>query len=377
MSKLVIVGGSNGLGFAILNKLHTQYNDCVVFDIKEPIEQYDNVTFKKCDLSKDISSCYEDVKSADTLVITAGIGVVKKFENTSIEEIEKLFKVNTVSVIKILRAYYDSLLSNEDKKCFVMSSIAGEISSPLFATYGAAKSSISKICESLNIELEMSGSNNRITCGSAISFDGSSFRGKETDLLLLNDIADQCIDAMNNKKTQFYINEQLCLDIINRYLNDKHEFGVSSYQYKMDNNRLENRKLVKVGYLSGTFDLFHIGHLNLLRRAKEYCDYLVVGVHESGSWKGKETFIPLEERMAIVNAIEYADQVIVSPVEDSDAWDMFHYDYLFVGSDYKGTPRFQRYEEILKDKAKIIYFEYTQGTSSSQLRDSLNKLKNK
>lgn len=128
-----------------------------------------------------------------------------------------------------------------------------------------------------------------------------------------------------------------------------------------------------IGYLSGTFDLFHIGHLNLIRRAKEQCDYLIVAVHDSGKWKGKETFIPFEERKEIVGACRYVDQVVDSPVEDSDAWEIYHFNKLFVGSDYKGTERFNRYEEFFKDKGvEIVYFPYTQSTSSTQIRALVN-----
>lgn len=129
---------------------------------------------------------------------------------------------------------------------------------------------------------------------------------------------------------------------------------------------------MKIGYLSGTFDLFHVGHLNLLRRAKQQCDYLIVGVHDSGAWKGKETFIPFEERVQIVGSCKYVYKVVKSCREDSDAWDLWHYDKLFVGSDYKGTERFNRYEEYFKDKGvQIVYFPYTQSTSSTQIRKTV------
>ena len=129
-----------------------------------------------------------------------------------------------------------------------------------------------------------------------------------------------------------------------------------------------------VGYLSGTFDLFHIGHLNILKRAKENCDYLVVGIHRDGSHKGKKTFIPFEERMEIVKSIKYVDEVIESEREDCDVYlkGRVKYDRLFVGSDYKGTERFNRYEKLFEGTGvKIVYFPYTQGTSSTQLRDAL------
>ena len=74
-----------------------------------------------------------------------------------------------------------------------------------------------------------------------------------------------------------------------------------------------------IGYISGTFDLFHIGHLNIIKKAKENCDYLIVGVHESGAWKGKDTFILFEERLAIVSALKYVDQVVKSYPNDTDA----------------------------------------------------------
>lgn len=129
-----------------------------------------------------------------------------------------------------------------------------------------------------------------------------------------------------------------------------------------------------IGYLSGTFDLFHIGHLNMLRKAKEQCDYLIVGVHKDASHKGKETFIPFEERKEIVGSCKYVDEAVESCKEDSDAWNLYKYDKLFVGSDYKGTERFLKYEEFFKDKrVEIVYFPYTQGTSSTQLRKRIMK----
>lgn len=119
--------------------------------------------------------------------------------------------------------------------------------------------------------------------------------------------------------------------------------------------------------------MFHVGHLNLLRKAKEQCDYLIVGVHPNAAHKGKNTFISFEERKQIVASVRYVDKVVESTPEDSDAWKLYHYDKLFVGSDYKGTERFNRYEKIFAEMdVEIIYFPYTQGTSSTQIRECIN-----
>jgi glycerol-3-phosphate cytidylyltransferase len=166
--------------------------------------------------------------------------------------------------------------------------------------------------------------------------------------------------------------------VIERYREDAMKYGVESYDYKLKTRGLTSKPQVVVGYLSGTFDLFHIGHLNLLKRAKAQCDYLIVGVHKSGAWKGKETFIPFEERAEIVRNVQYVDSVIESFTEDSDAYDALGFDKLFVGSDYKGTERFLRYEEYFKDKGvEIVYFPYTQGTSSTMLRSAISGEKKK
>lgn len=369
MKKAIIIGGSNGLGSAILNEIHDKYDEVTIIDVSSPCILFENVDYVRCDLSKPFN--VEDLKlnSADTLIITAGIGAVKKFEKITYPELKKLLNVNLVSIAIILRTYYESLLRKNNIKCFVMSSIAGLVSSPLLSVYSASKAAIAKLCESLNIELEKSGSANRITCGFATSFAGSSFNGKETDITLLAEIASKCVYSFENSEVKVFLDDKT-LPVFDNYLKDEHSFGLKSYEYKLKNNRLIDKKTITIGYLSGTFDLFHIGHLNLLKRAKEHCDYLIVGVHEDGSWKGKDTFIPFEERVAIIKSIKYVDEVHKSFREDSDAWNTFHFDKLFVGSDYKGSERFKRYEEFFKNKGvEIVYFPYTTGTSSTQLRE--------
>ena len=247
------------------------------------------------------------------------------------------------------------------------------MSTPAATVYAAAKAGVVRFVESVNIELEVAGTDNRILDVSPASFKGSRFYGGKNDLSITGPLAEEILTHLFNRETRFIPQyEETFKAVLERYHDDPHEYGLHSYQYKKDSNRLDNSRKVKIGYLSGTFDLFHVGHLNLLRRAKAQCDYLIVGVHDSGKWKGKETFIPLEERIAIVGACKYVDKVVDSCREDSDAWDLWHYDRLFVGSDYKGTERFNRYEEYFKNKGvEIVYFPYTQSTSSTQIRKTV------
>jgi len=100
-----------------------------------------------------------------------------------------------------------------------------------------------------------------------------------------------------------------------------------------------------------------------------------VGVHESGAWKGKDTFIPFKERLEIISSIKYVDLVIKSYQNDTDAIAKHSINKLFVGDDYKGSDRFKMYEKICTNsKVEIIYFPYTKSTSSSKLRDALQKI---
>lgn len=134
-----------------------------------------------------------------------------------------------------------------------------------------------------------------------------------------------------------------------------------------------------VGYTTGVFDLFHIGHLNILKRAKENCDYLIVGVtvDELVSYKGKKAFIPFEERAAIVEAIKYVDKVVPQTSMDKmEAWKNLKFNRMFVGDDWKGTDVWNHWEkEFAKVGVDIVYFPYTKQTSSTELRAALKQLK--
>lgn len=379
MNKSIVIGGANGIGLAIALKLSTFCKTVIIIDKSEPIESLPlNIIFYKENLINSDFLFIESMLDADFVFYSAGFGRVAPFETFASKEIDNSFAVNTIAPIKIITLYSNRLKGKDDFYMGIMVSIAGHVSSPLFSLYGATKAALKSEIESINIELEKTGTNNRILDVSPGSIKGTRFNGAEnTDILSLKSLASDIIQNVMSRSSLFIPQyEEVFKGVIDRYKNDSHKFGLQSYDYKMETGRLNLNPNIKIGYLSGTFDLFHIGHLNLLRRAKEQCDYLVVGVHKDASHKGKETFIPFEERVAILQSIKYVDRVVQSEKEDCDIYlkGIVRYDMLFVGSDYKGTPRFIRYEEMFKDKGvSIIYFPYTKGTSSTQLRSVIQK----
>ena len=138
-------------------------------------------------------------------------------------------------------------------------------------------------------------------------------------------------------------------------------------------------KKYSVGYTTGVFDMFHIGHLNILRRAKEQCEYLIVGVSTDElvkEYKNKTPIIPFEERAEIVQSIDCVDRVIAQENRDKyEAWRELKFDVMFVGDDWKGKPLFMKVEEEFKKVGvDVVYFPYTKDTSSTILREKLNVL---
>lgn len=133
-----------------------------------------------------------------------------------------------------------------------------------------------------------------------------------------------------------------------------------------------------VGYTTGVYDMFHIGHLNVLKHAKELCDYLIVGVSTDElvqKEKNKTPVIPFAERIKIVSAIRYVDEVV--PQIDKDkvaAWERHHFDKMFVGSDWEGTPQWKKFEEQFSPLGvEIVYLPHTDGISSTELTAFIKK----
>lgn len=139
-----------------------------------------------------------------------------------------------------------------------------------------------------------------------------------------------------------------------------------------------SEKKYKIGYTTGVYDMFHIGHLNIIMRAKEQCEYLIVGVTTDELCeknKKKRPIICEQDRVAIVEAIKYVDKVVLqSDMDKLSAVKKYGVDAVFVGSDWKGTPSWDRYEtEFAQEGCQVVYLEHTDGISSTILRERLNK----
>lgn len=138
---------------------------------------------------------------------------------------------------------------------------------------------------------------------------------------------------------------------------------------------------MKIGYTCGVYDLFHIGHLNLIEKCKQQCDYLIVGVCSDeyvNEYKSKDPVIKEKDRARIIGALKCVDEVVIISSEETVdkvlAWNKFKFDVLFAGDDWKGTERFIKTEQELKDNGidvEIVFFPYTQEVSTSQIRKDI------
>ena len=140
---------------------------------------------------------------------------------------------------------------------------------------------------------------------------------------------------------------------------------------------MDTRQIV-VGYTTGVFDLFHIGHLNVLRNAKAMCDRLIVGVTTDellSEYKHKKPVIPFVERCEILRALDCVDVVVAQEdMNKFEAWEKLGFDIMFVGDDWHNTPKWAEFEKQFEDVGvRIVYFPYTQGTSSTLLNQVLEE----
>lgn len=238
MRQSLVVGGANGIGLSIATKLAEQEDCRTVYIVdKVPVSaEYNNPKFVciQFDLNSEDYSLFDKLKDVDTLMITAGFGKLSLFKDVSEHYILSSFNVNAVAPIRIIHRYMDKLQGKEDFRCGVMVSIAGFMSSPLFAVYGATKAALKVFIESVNVELEKTGSSNRILNVSPGSIQGTSFNNEKTDLSVIESLATTILEHLE-AKDDLYIPqyEEIFKNVLSRYNNDFREEGRHSYDYKL------------------------------------------------------------------------------------------------------------------------------------------------
>ena len=136
------------------------------------------------------------------------------------------------------------------------------------------------------------------------------------------------------------------------------------------------KKEYKVGYTDGVYDLFHIGHLNTIQTAKKYCDYLIVGVHGDAvveEYKHHRPIINENDRKRIIESIKGVDRAEINRFRDKmQLWELYHFDVIFIGDDWKGTERWNKFEKILASVGvDVIYVPYTRGISTTEIREKI------
>lgn len=244
MKNVLVVGGANGIGLAIAKVLSSKQEIERVYIVdKAPLaDEYadDKIISYQFDLTSPDYSIFDNFSDIDGLMITAGFGRLALFVDIPEEMIATYFNVNTISVIRVIKHFYNKLLSNQDFYCGVMVSIAGFMSSPLFSLYGATKAALKIFIESVNVELQKAGTTNRILNVSPGSIKGTSFNQGKTDLSITTPLAKEIICNMQQKNDLFIPNyDSVFRAVLERYHNDFRAEGLHSYEYKMASGRMK------------------------------------------------------------------------------------------------------------------------------------------
>ena len=139
---------------------------------------------------------------------------------------------------------------------------------------------------------------------------------------------------------------------------------------------MEEKKKYKIGYTDGVYDLFHIGHLNMIQTAKKYCDYLIVGVHGDTVVEEYKHHRPINnenDRRRIIESIKGVDRTEINRFRDKlQLWELYHFDVVFIGDDWKGTERWNKFEKLLAGVGvDVIYVPYTRGISTTEIREKI------
>lgn len=243
IKRILIVGGANGIGLAIAHELAQRETTEKVYivDKADLQEEYKHPKIEafQFDLTQSDFSFFNRFDDINALMITAGFGRLALFKDIPEQHILDSFNVNTIPVLRLTKRFYEKLEGKEDFYCGVMVSIAGFMSSPFFAVYGATKAALKIFIESVNVELEKAGSTNRILNVSPGSIKGTSFNQGKTDLSITASLAGEIIENIENKNDLFIPKyEEVFKEVLSRYQKDFREEGRHSYEYKQNSGRL-------------------------------------------------------------------------------------------------------------------------------------------
>lgn len=234
MKKALVIGGSNGIGLSLANELANDY-DVTVFDKIPPESEWkERFHYEYIDLTTEDYTVFDPYLDADVLMITAGFGRLALFKDIEEQTIPLYFQVNTIPVLRIIKRFYQRLLSDSNFYCGVMVSISGYMSSPFYSVYGATKAALRIFIESVNVELEKSGSTNRILNVSPGSIRGTRFNGgKENDIETLRPLTHDILLHLFAKDDLFIPQyDETFHKVLERYHQDFRAEGRHSYEYK-------------------------------------------------------------------------------------------------------------------------------------------------
>lgn len=243
IKRILVVGGAGGIGLAIAEEMARRESTEKVFVVdKSPLqEQYAHPKIEpfQFDLTAEDYSFFDRFDDVDALMITAGFGKLALFKDVSEQHIIDSFNVNTIPVLRLVKHFYSKLESKDDFYCGVMDSIAGWMSSPFFAIYGATKAALKIFIESVNVELLKAGTTNQILNVSPGTIKGTGFYTGKTDLNVLHDLTLDIISHLESKDDVFIpLYDEVFKLVLQRYHDDFRKEGAHSYDYKRQSKRL-------------------------------------------------------------------------------------------------------------------------------------------
>lgn len=242
MKRMLVVGGANGIGLAIAQEMAKRDATEKVYIVDkaqlQPEYYHSKIISFQFDLTSEDYSFFDKFNDVDSLMITAGFGKLALFKDIPEQHIIDSFKVNTIPALRLVKRFYPKLEAKEDFYCGVMDSIAGWMSSPFFAVYGATKAALKIFIESVNVELIKTGTTNQILNVSPGTIKGTGFYAGKTNLEELKSLTSDILSHLEAKNDVFIPKyDEVFKGVLERYHNDFRKEGLHSYEYKLSSVR--------------------------------------------------------------------------------------------------------------------------------------------